>query len=156
MGPRKWPDLMRELVEQLFPRLRTTTFEITSPRDGHYNCVAWAAGDTRRWWWPSESLFSFWPTDQREESVASFVATFATLGYQSAESGDHDPDYEKVAIFVSSEGVPTHMARQLPNGSWTGKLGGLEDIVHVEVTALTGADYGHVVAFLQRRRVSSG
>jgi hypothetical protein len=155
MGRLQWPDLMRELIAQLFPYLRTTEFDITSPRDGRYNCVAWAAGDTRRWWWPGEEPFSFWPAGvPREESLPSFVAAFATLGYETAASGDHDPDYEKVAIFASSEGVPTHMVRQLPTGSWTSKLGGLEDIIHLDVAGVAGTEYGQVVAFLQRRRSS--
>jgi hypothetical protein len=81
-----------------------------------------------------------------------FVEAFATIGYETVAARDHDPDFEKVAIFASTEGVPTHMARQLPNGSWTSKLGGLEDIVHVEVSGVAGSDYGHVVAILQRRR----
>lgn len=155
LGRHEPPHLMRELLEQLFPRLRNTTFEITSPRDGRYNCIAWAAGETHRWWWPGEALFSFWPAGvERQESLASFVAAFATLGYEPSASGDHDPDYEKVAIFTSSDGVPTHMVRQLPNGSWTSKLGGLEDIAHVKVSGVAGAEYGHVVAVLQRRRAS--
>jgi len=144
---------MRDLLEQLFPRLRTTAFEITSPEDSRYNCIAWAAGDTRRWWWPGEAPFSFWPSGiEREESVGNFVAAFATLGYEPTKSGEHDRDYEKVAIFASSEGIPTHMARQLPNGSWTSKLGGLEDITHIVLAGVAGTDYGHVVAFLQRRK----
>src|SRR5215212_5342604 len=126
---------MRELIEQLFPRLREGDFEITSPRDRRYNCVAWAANDTRRWWWPGELPFSFWPAGvAREESVARFIDAFATLGYKVSPSGEHEPSVEKVAIFASSDGAPTHMARQLPDGAWTSKLGGLEDISHIEVS----------------------
>lgn len=58
MGPRQSLDLMREWIEQLFPGLQGTSFEITSPRDRRYNCVAWAANDTRRWWWPGEAPVS--------------------------------------------------------------------------------------------------
>ena len=147
---------MRGLIQELFPRLSTTVFEITSAHDNRYNCVAWAAGDTRRWWWPGEVQFSFWPAGvDRQESIASFAEAFATLGYEVSSSGDHDPELEKVAIFASSDGVPTHMARQLPNGYWTSKLGTLEDITHVDVNGLAGTDYGEVVAFLQRRRSAS-
>jgi hypothetical protein len=155
MGPRERPDLMRELIQQLFPRLNTSSFEITSARDHRYNCVAWAAGDTRRWWWPAEAAFSFWPAGvEREESIAGFVRAFGTLGYELTSSGDPHPDFEKLAIFASGDGVPTHMARQLPNGPWTSKLGALEDITHMDVTGLAGTDYGDVTVFLQRRRSS--
>jgi hypothetical protein len=147
---------MRELIEQLFPRLRGANFEITSPRDGRYNCVAWAANDTRRWWWPGETPFSFWPAGvEREESIPRFIEAFAILGYRVCASGEHEPNIEKVAIFASGEGVPTHMARQLPEGAWTSKLGGLEDISHIEVNGVAGDDYGVVVVFLERPMSSS-
>jgi hypothetical protein len=147
---------MREVIEQLFPGLRRSSFEITSPRDARYNCIAWAAGDTRRWWWPGEAPFSFWPAGvEREESVANFVTAFGTLGYEVGGSPDYAEEYEKVAIFASSDGVPTHMARQLPNGAWTSKLGGLEDIAHADVAGVGGIDYGEVVVVLQRPRASS-
>ena len=156
VGPRKSPDLMRELIQQLFPDLGQTGFEVTSPPDGRYNCIAWAANDTRRWWWPSESPFSFWPAGvEREESVPKFIEAFATLGYKVSPSGGHKPSVEKVAIFASRDGMPTHMARQLPDGTWTSKLGRLEDIAHVEVSGVAGDDYGNVVAFLERPRSSS-
>jgi len=102
---------MRDLIERLFPRLRESRFEITSPADPSYNCVAWAAGDVGRWWWPGEAMFTYWPADViREQSIASFVMAFETLGYLPAVSGSHDPQFEKVAIFASADGTPTHMA----------------------------------------------
>jgi len=156
MGPRQRPGLMRDRIQQLFPQLKTAGFEITSPRDPRYNCIAWAAGDTRRWWWPGEVPFSFWPAGVlREESVANFIQAFATLGYEPAASGTHDLNYEKLALFASADGVPTHMARQLAQGAWTSKLGTLEDIAHIDVSGISGSDYGEVVTFLQRRRPSS-
>jgi len=144
-----------DVLEQLFPALKRVGFTVTSPRDSRYNCVAWAAGDVTRWWWPAESPFTYWPPGVgREESVPNFIQAFATLGYVLGASGDLEPDYEKVAIFASSDGTPTHMARQLGDGSWTSKLGGLEDITHSEVSGLEGADYGNVVVFLKRDRAS--
>jgi hypothetical protein len=141
-----------DALERLFPALTEGGFDITSPPDRRYNCIAWAAGDVTRWWWPAESPFAYWPAGMdREESLTSFIRAFATLGYEPASSGDPEPSFEKVAIFASSDGVPTHMARQLGDGSWTSKLGGLEDIAHRHVTGLAGAEYGNVVAFLKRR-----
>ena len=91
---------MVDEIQQLFGRLREGEFEITSQQDSRYNCVAWAAGDTRRWWWPAESPFVFWPaTVNREESISSFIDAFGTLGYELADSGRHEAGVEKVAIF---------------------------------------------------------
>lgn len=142
-----------DFLEQLFPALRQIEFAITSPRDASYNCVAWAAGDVTRWWWPAEAQFTFWPAGiEREESLASFVLAFNTLGFELAASGDHESDYEKVAIFASRDGTPTHMARQLADGAWTSKLGGLEDIRHSELNGVAGTEYGNVVAILRRKK----
>jgi hypothetical protein len=144
-----------DVFERLFPALRRVGFEITSPRDQRYNCVAWAAGDVTRWWWPAESPFAYWPHGaDREESVASFVQAFAILGYEQALSGDLEPQFEKVAVFASSDGIPTHMARQLRDGTWTSKVGSLEDIQHQELSGLEGAEYGAVVVFLRRQERS--
>jgi hypothetical protein len=142
-----------DFLERLFPALKEVEFAITSPRDSSYNCVGWAAGDVTRWWWPAESPFAFWPVGiEREESLTSFIRAFATLGFERAASGDYESEYEKVAVFASHDGVPTHMARQLNDGSWTSKLGGLEDIRHSELNGVAGAEYGNVVAFLQRKK----
>lgn len=142
---------MRDVLRQLFPRLADDAFAITSPTDVRYNCVAWAAGDVKRWWWPSEPPFAYWPSGvPREESLAGFIAAFASLGYAVATSGEHERTFEKIAIFASTDGVPTHVARQLANGAWTSKLGGLEDISHVDVGGVAGSDYGEVATFMRR------
>lgn len=140
-------------LAQLFPNLSPEEFDITSPQDRRYNCIAWAAGDTKRWWWPAESPFAYWPAAAaREETIGGFVEAFSSLGYELAESGEAEAEFEKLAIFAAPDGVPTHMARQLPDGSWTSKLGTLEDITHTHVRGVAGSDYGDVVVFLRRRR----
>jgi hypothetical protein len=55
---------------------------------------------------------------------------------------------EKIAIYVRSD-IPSHVARQLPNGKWTSKLGLREDIEH-DLEALEGPEYGSVVLILSR------
>jgi hypothetical protein len=39
-------------LEDMFPGLRGQPYEITSPRELRYNCIAFIAGDTSRWCWP--------------------------------------------------------------------------------------------------------
>ena len=46
--------------------------------------------------------------------------------------------------------VPTHAARQLPNGWWTSKLGPSFDIEHATPEAVAGGVYGDPVLFLSR------
>ncbi|MCY7407984.1 MAG: hypothetical protein LH631_11575, partial [Alkalinema sp. CAN_BIN05] len=49
---------------------------------------------------------------------------------------------------ATSDARPQHVARQLPNGLWTSKLGRLEDIEH-ELDGLSGDLYGTVQKFMK-------
>jgi hypothetical protein len=51
----------RDDLEESFPGLRTAEYRVTSPPDANYNCVAWAAGDSQRWWDPALEPGYFWP-----------------------------------------------------------------------------------------------
>ena len=53
-----------------FPNLLITGYQLHSPIDHYYNCIAWAAGESHRAWWPNP--YGFWPEDVvREETVES-------------------------------------------------------------------------------------
>jgi hypothetical protein len=68
-------------LEYVFPALRGQPYQIQSPQDGHYNCIAWAAGDCRNWWWPDLAQEDTWPAGvARTATVAAFQDAFATLG----------------------------------------------------------------------------
>ncbi len=143
--------MVRE-IEQIFPGLRGRNYQVTSPRDDAYNCIAWAAGDTADWWWPDEGgrpKSSRWPAGvPRVLTLEAFREAFATLGYAVCEREEAEPGFEKIALFALT-GMPKHAARQLPNGRWTSKLGPMEDIEH-ELHDLTGMVYGSVVLVMKR------
>jgi len=140
-------------VELYFPNLRgkhSIDYEITSQSTPNYNCIAWAAGDTERWWWPS--LYSYWPQElPRMETIANFIAAFERLGYQVTVNAGLEPNYEKVALYAK-DSVPTHMARQLTSGDWTSKLGRGVDIKHKTLNGVECDEYGQVVQILRRQR----
>lgn len=136
--------------ESDFPNLQEAGYLVTSEVTPQYNCIAWAAGDDGRWWWPDPMEQAYWPPDiPREETLDAFIQTYAKLGSQPCENEELEPAYEKIALFASSNGVPTHAARQLPNGSWTSKLGRQEDIEH-SLEGVEGPAYGTVVRFMRR------
>ncbi|HEV3383502.1 MAG TPA: hypothetical protein VG097_01740, partial [Gemmata sp.] len=87
----------------------------------------------------------------REETIAAFIAAFATAGFLSTTSADLEPELEKVALFAIGS-TPTHAARQLSNGWWSSKLGPAIDIEHDTLDAVAGGVYGDVVAILCRKR----
>jgi hypothetical protein len=67
-------------------------------------------------------------------------------------NGKYQNGFEKVTVYVdpSDDDTPTHMARMLPNGMWTSKMGRGEDIEHDTPHAVEGKQYGKVKAFLRR------
>jgi hypothetical protein len=140
-------------LEDLFPRLRGSEYEVKSPPDDAYNCIAWAAGSTNtsRWWWPfGDPQRTYWPEGvPRQETVEAFRQMFETLGYAVCGHAEAERGSEKVALFADAQGCPLHAARQLPGGRWTSKLGALEDIEH-GLEDLAGTEYGSVVLVLKR------
>jgi hypothetical protein len=136
-------------LEHIFPGLRFSTYTVTSSKTPFYNCIAWAAGDSRRWWWPLHP--AYWPQGApRELTIDAFVAAYGTKGFVPCDSAECEPGFEKVAIYVDVAGVPQHAARQLPSGRWTSKLGKLQDIEH-ELAGVEGAGYGRVGKILKRK-----
>src|SRR5437016_1209534 len=123
-------DLLAELeIRTFLPRLESGRFSITSPKSAYYNCIAWAAEDTTRWWWPDGQ--NYWPNEiPRKRNLDAFVQLFQSLGYEICEKADLEEDFKKVALFVGAAGIPTHAARQQDDGSWTSKLGTHHDISH--------------------------
>ena len=132
--------------------------KIVAGPDPGFNCVAWAAGVTDARWWPSElpenvpppSDGDHWPTGCPDEvSIEAFVWVFSQLGYVICADGDPEVGFEKVAILANGQ-IPEHVMRQLPNGSWTSKLGSLETIEH-GMEDLVGAEYGRIHTIMSRR-----
>jgi hypothetical protein len=170
-------------LERGFSKLAAAGYEKTSdatgpfPKPGSYNCIAWAARDPNKnhWWWPSVN--GYWPfwIKRREETVYCFLKTFRRLGYRICASSRHEFGFEKVVLYainknhrpaavpntmhdLNDDWEPTHMARQLPDGTWTSKCGGNEDITHYTLDALesygpaygSGDEYGCPVLYLRR------
>lgn len=141
---------MRELL-QLFPALANSGWKITSRQTNEYNCIAWAANDENSWWWPDPMNIYYWPESApREETISAFRVAFSSLGFEQCDDGVHENGYEKIALFIGADGKPSHMARQLPSGNWTSKIGGLEDIEH-PLEAIEGKYYGNAKHFLKRK-----
>lgn len=144
-------------IEGWFPGLAGRPWAKTSEWQGEYNCIAYAAGDKKRIWWPFEDVDDghgdgcFWPEAvDRRPTLAAFVAAFRTLGYVQVSLSDLDPGVEKVALFAL-DGVPKHAAIQLESGRWSSKLGQAWDIEH-DLVDLQGPRYGQVAAILARSR----
>ena len=142
-------------IEDAFPSLREAGYRVTSPASSVYNCIAWAAQEDGRWWWPDPRGFYYWPQGlPRTDALESFVEAFRLLGFVSCgEAAEVEAAYERVALY-GREGRVKHAARQLPDGRWTSKLGQNVDVEH-SLEALAGGVYGNVMGILRRRSQAS-
>ena len=141
-------------LTQTFPNLTSGNSRKTSEASNDYNCIAWAADDATRFWWPDENGFGYWPEGNnipREVSLSAFIAAYESIGYAVCDDGKVESAFEKIAIYTK-ENRPTHAARQLPSGKWTSKLGTYIDIEHASLNDVSGNSYGTVSCFLKRQR----
>ncbi len=137
-------------LEDLFPHLEKA-FEITSDATCDYNCIAWAVGYQDAKWDPSP--WYYWPRGvPRNHAVSTIAAIFASIGFVACGDGAPQAGWDIIAIFSRDGANYTHVARQLPDGRWTSKLGNLEDIAHDDCAGLSGEEYGQVVQWMRRKR----
>lgn len=144
--------------ESHLPKLADSAYKVTSDETNQYNCIAWAVGDTTEWWSPVTDAGHYWPIPAPQQATLEIIqAGFEHEGFGSCDDGSLVEGMEKIALFAD-ERTWTHVARQLPDGRWTSKLGSDCDIEH-DLEALEGFDdgpdiyrYGRVVAFMSRPR----
>ncbi len=136
----------------LFPNLSDSNYQNTSPRTREYNCIAWAANDSSRWWEPAPTGAGYyWPVSGiTEPSIENGIAAFKQLGFSKTTNLQYEEGYERIAVY-EQDGEYTHAARQLPSGKWFSKMGALEDIEHNTLEGLVGAEYGTVHAIMRRK-----
>ncbi len=136
-----------------FPKLDSQNHRITSDETPRYNCVAWAANDSSRWW--DHVPGYYWPDGlPRDESVEAYVGLFRRLGFELCDNSEPEPGFEKIAVYGKA-GKFSHVARLLESGNWTSKLGTLEDIEHDDLDSLTkdlDNSYGQPLVFLRRAK----
>ena len=141
---------MRMAIDAQFPALAAAGYEIVGESSADYNCIAYAAGETDRWWSHEANIHCYWPEPaQRTSSIAGLVAVFTALGYEPAADASVEIGYIKVALYQQN-GQWTHAARQMPNGRWRSKLGPGPLIEHDTPADLAGALYGVVHCIMRR------
>ena len=145
------PPRPEEELELAFPGLVGADWEIASPQDVTYNCVALALADTERWWWPLSLPTSgaYWPNESpRAETIEAFRVTLGNFGFVPGDTEALAAGVSKIALF--SRGTrPIHVAVQREDGRWASKLGTQWDIIH-PLRALEGEEYGEVRGIFSR------
>jgi hypothetical protein len=138
-------------LEGLFPGLAADGYVVSSPESTAYNCIAWAVGESHRWWQPG----IYWPA-QAGYDLAALIGLFASLGFTPCDQDGLEAGYEKVALYADDVDDWTHAARQRPDGWWTSKLGEDVDILYRTPRALVGEVYGEFRAVMKRAIAGAG
>ncbi len=138
-------------IDEDLPHLAAEGYEVTSDPTDEYNCIAYAAGETDRWWSHVEGDDYYWPEHaSRTPSIVSLIEVFTELGYEPCEDVGDETGFSKVALYADQQGDWTHAAVQLPGGEWSSKLGLYEDISHRTPESLDPNFYGEVHCFMRR------
>ena len=132
-----------------------TDYVVTSPKDASYNCIAFAAGDTRRKWdagmlpepgyyWPPRAIHN------DNDDIAALKRAFAEIGYEECMSGDLESGFMKVALYAITIDDWLHATIQEPSGEWSSKLGNGYDIRHKTPYCVEGPIYGTVACYMRK------
>lgn len=129
-------------------------YAVTSSEADAYNCIAFAAGDTTRWWEPLLEPGYYWPSGAYGEnnySVAALKRCFAEIGFEECSNGILEEGCTKVALYAIDADDYEHAALQEANGEWSSKLGRGFDIRHKTAECVCGPKYGQIMAFMKRK-----
>lgn len=140
-----------EEIRQWWANLKPTDFHFTSRKKKTYNCLRWAMGKKDIWVDMDmiQQMHNLDPAtlDHSANGYAECLNKY--YGYEICENGDSEEGFEKVALYEKN-GDWTHIARLLPNGHWTSKMGKLEDIEHYTLESLSGRLYGKFALFMRK------
>ena len=140
------------LLITAFPKLASEDFEIVERASEQYNCIAYAAGDTTKSWWPNG--IDYWPPwATRDNRMESLKEAFAGLRYEQCDDSNVEEGYQKVALY-GFQGRFEHAAVQMPNGRWRSKMGRGPIIEHLNPKSISGGPYGDATTYM--RRVAGG
>jgi len=142
--------------ERRYPNLHNNpgSYEVHSDETPHrdYNCAAWALEITDAVWWPHPlDPEYYWPPNvRRDDSLQAFIEGYGIFGFEVCDTPDYEVGFIKLAVFAEGD-EPLHVARQLPDGRWTSKLGlRWEDIIHDDLNGVTRPDYGQPRLFMRK------
>ena len=80
-----------------FSSLASEGFDIVDEPSPWYNCIAYAAGDTSKWWWPDG--INYWPPwATLTTKIESLQEVFAGKGYEQCEDSGTEAGNQKVAL----------------------------------------------------------
>src|ERR1035437_7841405 len=82
------------------PNLTADNCVVKSDPTNRYNCIAWAAGENFRNWWPDPWGIGYWPPGVvREVTVSAFMLAYGIIGFTLCFDGSLEPGVQKLALY---------------------------------------------------------
>lgn len=130
-------DFTKKRAALHFPNLNFDQhFTFTSAKGDDYNCAAWAVEIIDEWIQFKDE------NGHLDVSLKRYIDYYEKHGFVKCDNQDFEEGWIKIVIYADDKNEFTHVARQLPNGKWTSKLGDWEDIEHESPQVLAGKSYG--------------
>ena len=86
MDTSNWTDLL----VKAFPNLRYEGCNVVEPPSERYNCIAYAGGDTSRWW--DHNQRNYWPAyATRSNSIDSLIEVFIGIRFEICDDSRAEP-----------------------------------------------------------------
>lgn len=154
----------KSTIIKWFPLLASDPkFEVSSPVDNSYNCLAWAYQMFKdRWMWPPIDENGnpipvvdgspWWPSGVKTGlDIQYLVDAFLQKGFVETNTWEHEDGFVKVALYYDpATNHMTHAARESRNADyWMSKLGKSWDIHHGTPYTIEGKDYGKVYCIMK-------
>ena len=93
-----------ESIESSFPSLSASGYQIESPEDFNYNCLAFVLGDRNNWWEPLPQFVFYWPSGfSPDVSVATVVKIIQLHGYIVECDRRANPLSDAIAVYAKNE-----------------------------------------------------
>jgi hypothetical protein len=148
---------VKEDIDRHYPKLADAGYEITSEATPVHNCIAWAAGDTSRWWecgeeGPIDEAGVYWPEGARFGfGLDALISAYEVMGFELCPECGPEPEagYDHVALYAEN-GEWRHAAKRLKDGRWSSKLGDLQDVSHDSPGDVCGEFNGEIAGFMRR------
>jgi len=141
-------------IEGWHPKLRGKNWKIIYSENKllDFNCIAFVLDVYDNWYGSSTE---FWPykTMSRSPKLENYIKYFSTFGYNICNNDSFENEFDKIAIYIDSDGNVTHASKQFQN-MWRSKLGESNIIEH-KLEWLSGYDfdnYGDIGAIMKRKK----
>lgn len=143
-----------EELTQYWPHLKEgENFRFTSLKKRGFKCIWYALmlekGDIDMLWF--RDMYELDP-NTLDHSAKGYADCFQKYyGFELCGSSSYEEGFVKIVLYEDKNKDFKHVARVLPNGNMTSKMGNYEDIEHYTMDAVSGDEYGYPSLFMKKK-----